>query len=293
MSVAAPVAGWRTNAMQRSKNSHQSRQCRDCRFCGPSKRCLDPAIKSGRCGDWVWYIRGGKQCRRRYAWPKDPRTVAQLLSRGRFRAASKRYNRVLTDEQQDACIAAGAKVRSRPRLGQSGPLTGQQYWVRRDAAQENAAVKIKSLKTIPQVLQPQRVTRSTSGIHRGISGVSLEQRRLKARPARNGRGGRKNVERRMKKEEPAPQVLQNPRVTGTRRGPCRRPAGVTPSRAGRHSRTIPVPGRASVLASPSLSRSPASQGSRGRSPSRRSRAWSVRKSHRRKRSMSLSGPRRG
>jgi hypothetical protein len=221
--------------MQRRKNSHQNRRCRDCRFCGPSKRCLDLAIRSGRCGDWVWYVRGSKQCRRRYARPKDPRTVAQLLNRGRFRTASKRYHRVLTDEQQDACIAAGAKARSRPRLGQSGPLTGQQYWIRKDATQANAGVKIKSLKTMPQVLQPQRVTQSTSGIQRGMSRVSPEQRRLKARPADNNecRGQKEGC--RKQEARAASKALQNQSVTGSGRGQCRRTAGVRPVRVGLHS----------------------------------------------------------
>ena len=44
-------------------------------------------------------------------------------------AASKAYNEVLTEEERKACIAEGAKRRTRPRLGQSGPQTGQQYWV--------------------------------------------------------------------------------------------------------------------------------------------------------------------
>jgi hypothetical protein len=66
---------------------------------------------------------------------------------------------LLTDEQQDACIAAGAKVRSRPRLGQSGPLTGQQYWMRKDATQANVGVKTRSLKTRFIALSDGRVTR--------------------------------------------------------------------------------------------------------------------------------------
>ena len=222
--------------MQRRKNLLKYPRCRDCRFCGPSKRCLDPVIKSGRCGDWVWYLRGSKQCRRRYAWPKDPRTVAQLLNRGRFRTSSKRYHRVLTGEQQDAYIAAGAKLRSRPRLGQSAPLTGQQYWMRKDATQAKVAVKIKSLNTMPQVLQPQSVARSTSGTHRGISRVSPEQHRLNAGPVRGGRGVRKGLERRLKRKVPASQALQHQRVTGLRRGRCRSNGRVTPSREGRRSR---------------------------------------------------------
>ena len=214
--------------MQRRRNSRPSRQCRGCPFWASPARCLNPSIRSGWCGDWIWYMRGSKQCRRRYARPKDPRTVAQLLNRGRFRTASKRYSRVLTDEQRHACIAAGAKVRSRPRLDQSGPLTGQQYWMRKDARRANTDVKTKSLKTIPQVLQPQRVARSTSGLHRSITGVSPEQRRLYTRAARPGGGGRKRV-------------LQYRRVTGRGQGQCRRTAGVRLVRAGRH------PGGSSLL----------------------------------------------
>jgi hypothetical protein len=62
--------------------------------------------------------------------PTYPRTARQQCWRDRFGDASRKYSLLLTDEQ-DACIAKGAKLRSRPRLGQSGPLTGQQYLVRR------------------------------------------------------------------------------------------------------------------------------------------------------------------
>ena len=72
-------------------------------------------------------MRGGKQCRRRYACPYDPRTPAQLRCRGYLSAASRKYSQLLTDEEQDICIAKGAKLHSRRRLDQSGNLTGQQY----------------------------------------------------------------------------------------------------------------------------------------------------------------------
>ena len=39
------------------------------------------APNSGRWGDWVYYVRGGEQCCRRYLMPRDPRTPAQLRSR--------------------------------------------------------------------------------------------------------------------------------------------------------------------------------------------------------------------
>ena len=38
----------------------------------------------------------------------------------------------MTQEERRACIAAASKLRSRPRLGQSGPLNGQHYSIRRD-----------------------------------------------------------------------------------------------------------------------------------------------------------------
>ena len=41
-------------------------RCRDCPFRAPSGKCLDRTIKSGRCGDWVWYLREGKPWRHLY-----------------------------------------------------------------------------------------------------------------------------------------------------------------------------------------------------------------------------------
>ena len=102
--------------------------CSRCRKCGPNGECHDPAVKSGRCGDWVWYVWKGHQWRRRWLKPYDPKTPKQVYWRALFRAASKAYNEALTTAEQDACIAAGARRRTRPRLG-SGTQTGQQWWV--------------------------------------------------------------------------------------------------------------------------------------------------------------------
>ena len=115
--------------MQRRKKVRPRIRCRDCPFWAPPTRCLESTLQSGRCGDWIWSVRGGKQLRRPYTRPKDPRTVPQLLCHRRFAAASRDNSPLLTEEQRDACIAAGAKLQSRRRLDQSGPLTGQQYWV--------------------------------------------------------------------------------------------------------------------------------------------------------------------
>jgi hypothetical protein len=109
--------------------------CSRCPLCGAAGECFDPAVKSGRCGDWVWYVWNGHQRRRRWLKPFDPKTAKQLAWRAHLAAASKAYSEALTKEQQDACIAAGAKRRTRPRLGQSGQETGQQYWVGKECSE--------------------------------------------------------------------------------------------------------------------------------------------------------------
>ena len=218
--------------------------CRGCPFCGPSGECLDPTPKSGRCGDWVWYFRNGKQCRRRYAFPRDPRTPAQLCCRARLGVVSKAYSYSVTPEQRAACIAAGAKVQSQPRLAQSGPLTGQQYWVRREFAGENAESEVTKAKSAPKVAQKHGITRSTWGIHRSIAGVAPGQRRLGTGRARNGGGGRKKVECRRKKEQRSPQVFQNQEFTRSAGGRHRSNPRATRWRAAEPSRkAIAPPGR--------------------------------------------------
>ena len=146
-------------------------RCRRCPFCASSGQCLDGVIKkSGRCGDWVWYVRGNKQCRRRWAKPRDPRTPEQLEWRARLGAASRKYSQGLSPEQRDACIAAGAKRRSRPRLAQSGPLTGQQHWVGREC-QAKAEGRRQKAETAAKGLQAHGITRSTGAAEGGNSGL--------------------------------------------------------------------------------------------------------------------------
>ena len=216
-------------------------QCRGCPLRGPRGRCLNPTLRSGRCGDWVWYMRGGKQCRRHYARPKDPRTLAQLLCRVRLKTASRRYSRMLTQEEREACIAAGTKLRSRTRLAQSGSLTGQQYWVRKDSAHVKVNVKPTKPKTAPQVAKPQRVTRSTSGLHRTLTGHSPGIHRLMALQARKGRGGGGPAERRMKQSAPHSQVPQNQKVTRSAGRVQRSTAGAKRWRMARPSRKAIAP----------------------------------------------------
>ena len=92
---------------------------------------LPDVPKSGRQGDWIYYVRGNRQLRRPYKKPRDPRTPAQLRCRAAFGKAVKAWSQSqgMTQDDQRAWIAVAGKVRSRPRLAQSGPLTGQQYFI--------------------------------------------------------------------------------------------------------------------------------------------------------------------
>ena len=92
-------------------------------------------------------MRKGRLCRRRYVRPKDPRTPAQQRARAVFGAASKAWSSSegFTEEQRQRLRAAGAKVRSRPRLAQSGPLTGQQFFVGKICARGRLGREIRRL----------------------------------------------------------------------------------------------------------------------------------------------------
>jgi hypothetical protein len=92
---------------------------------------------SGKSGRIVYYMDKGRQRWRRDVPQRDPRTFAQLRSRTVFAAASRTWSQggPLTQEQRDAWYAEGAKTQSRPRLNQSGPLTGQQRFVGRNSTE--------------------------------------------------------------------------------------------------------------------------------------------------------------
>jgi hypothetical protein len=55
--------------------------------------------KSGRCGDYVFYMRRGNLCRRRYVSPRNVRTPARRRTRGAFGAIAKAWSERLTEEQ--------------------------------------------------------------------------------------------------------------------------------------------------------------------------------------------------
>ena len=95
-----------------------------------------PYTRSGKCGGIVWQRnRYGQICYPAFI-PFNPRTPAQTAVRGNFGAVSARW-RELTEEQRHIWIAVARNTKSKPRLGQSGPLTGCQLFVKINVALAN------------------------------------------------------------------------------------------------------------------------------------------------------------
>ena len=130
-------------------------------------------LRSGRDGDFVYYMRGRNLCRRRDVIPKNVRTTGRRRARGAFGVIAKAWSRVLTEAQRRAWNAAAAKVRSRPRLWQSGWLTGQTFFTGINSARSRIGRETLLLwPPDPVVFQPSPVA--------GLS-ISEEQGRLRLR----------------------------------------------------------------------------------------------------------------
>jgi len=85
--------------------------------------------QTGKLGLTVtWPGRNGL-IRRILVTPSNPRTDRQLVVRDVLAQQARRFD-ALTDAQQDAWNVAADGFQSRPTLGQSGPLTGLQLFVR-------------------------------------------------------------------------------------------------------------------------------------------------------------------
>jgi hypothetical protein len=89
--------------------------------------------QTGKCGTTVTYPSRYGLCRRAYVIPSNPRTLEQLTVRSRLATFAIGY-RSLTQAQQDAWSAAAATHRTRSSLGQDGPLTGLQLYVKINAS---------------------------------------------------------------------------------------------------------------------------------------------------------------
>ena len=85
--------------------------------------------QSGKLGLTVtWPGRNGL-IRRTLVTPANPRTDRQLEVRDLLAQQARRFD-TLTDAQQDAWNVAAAGYQSTHTLGQSGPLTGLQLFIR-------------------------------------------------------------------------------------------------------------------------------------------------------------------
>ena len=85
--------------------------------------------QSGKLG--VFVSQGGRcgQSRRILAIPTNPRTEEQLNIRQMLGSTAHNW-KTITETQRLAWNAAAKLIQSQPRLGQSGPLTGLQLYVR-------------------------------------------------------------------------------------------------------------------------------------------------------------------
>jgi hypothetical protein len=147
-----------------------------------ARQRADGSLKSGRLGGYVYYTFHGRQCWRRYVVPKDPRTLPQLRSRAVFGATSHAWSESLrlTHDVRDSWCAAAEKIQSRPRLGQSGPLTGPQLFVGLNCAREQTGCqmlweppgpKAQSAGTRPQEAQSTSQSLQSQGVTLSVSGT--------------------------------------------------------------------------------------------------------------------------
>jgi hypothetical protein len=102
--------------------------------------------KSGKCGQVVAFKSRYGLCLRQLVSPRNTITPARQFMRGAFGRHSQGYSRKLGDEQRHRWILAGAQVMSDPRLGQNGPLTGQQLYT--------SINSVRSRVNLPESLEP-------------------------------------------------------------------------------------------------------------------------------------------
>jgi hypothetical protein len=102
--------------------------------------------KSGKCSRVVAFKSRFGLCLRQLVIPHNTITPARRFMRGAFGHHSQVYSRTLTDEQMDRWILAGAQVMSDPRLGQDGPLSGQQLYT--------SINSVRSRVDLPETLEP-------------------------------------------------------------------------------------------------------------------------------------------
>ena len=127
--------------------------------------------RSGKCGQTVAFQSRFGLCLRQYVPQKAALTPAREHVCAIFGNNSRKWSARLSNEQHDRWTLAGAEVMSHPRLGQKGPLTGQQFW--------QAISTVRAIVGLPETLEvPARPVFSQSNVGRlvienGADGVRL------------------------------------------------------------------------------------------------------------------------
>ncbi len=114
--------------------------------------------RSGRLGAYVYYTTPFGQCCRALTMPRDARSPAQARARASFAACSQAWGRSLTEAQRQRWVAAAQTVPSRPSVGQYGPLSGQQFYVRINSVLDCIGQPPVTEPPAPVVFSPNLVT---------------------------------------------------------------------------------------------------------------------------------------
>src|ERR1035441_8239675 len=157
--------------------------------------------KSGKCGQVVAFQSRYGLCLRQLVSPRNTITPARQFMRRAFGRHSQGYSRKLGEEQRHRWILAGAQVMSDPRLGQNGPLTGQQLYT--------SINSVRSRVNLPETLEPPaRVVFGLSAVGELVAEETEAGVRLRVRitgelnedvmvfgqePCSSGRSKRRNV----------------------------------------------------------------------------------------------------
>jgi hypothetical protein len=118
--------------------------------------------RSGKCGQTVAFQSRFGLCLRQYVPQKAGLTPAREHSCAIFGGNSRKWGGKLSEEQRDRWTLAGAQAMSHPRLGQKGPLTGQQFW--------QAISTVRAIVGLPETLEvPERPVFARSNVGRLVS----------------------------------------------------------------------------------------------------------------------------
>ena len=113
--------------------------------------------RSGKCGRVVAFQSRTGLCLRDLVIPRNERTLPRQFMRGAFGHHSQDYSRKLDDDQRSRWIFAGAQVMSNPRLGQNGPLTGQQLYTSINSVRSRVNLSATLEPPVPVAFGPSEV----------------------------------------------------------------------------------------------------------------------------------------